>query len=425
MTAVLFILFFFLAAINVPISFALGAASLGALLYVGTYPLDLIPMSMAAGPDSFPFLAIPFFILAGGLMEKAGISQRLIDLASSIVGPLPGGLAMVTVLASAFFGALSGSAPATLAAIGGIMIPQMVKAGYDAAFAGAVAAASGCLGLFIPPSITMITYGVASGTSIGDLFIAGVGPGTITALGLMTASYFICKKHGWGSTNEQFSFTRFLVALKNSFWAMLMPVIILGGIYGGIFTPTEAAAVAVFYALFVGLVITRELKMPHLWDILYESTKTTAMIMLIISTAVLFGRLLTLAQLPIKLVDFVVTNNLSPFLFLLVINIAMLIIGTFMDNNSAILILAPILCPVARTLGIDLVHLGAIMVVNMTFGLLTPPLGVHLFIASSLAKVTFEDVTIKILPLLAVCIGVILLVTYIPEVSLFLVNLLK
>ncbi len=234
MVVVLFVLFFLLAAINIPISFTLGLASLGALLYSGNYPLDLIPMSMAAGPDSFPFLAIPFFILAGQLMEKAGISQRLIELASAIVGPLPGGLAMVTILASTFFGALSGSAPATLAAIGGIMIPQMIKAGYDPGFAGAVSAAAGCLGLFIPPSITMITYGVASGTSIGDMFIAGVGPGIITALGLMAISFFLSKKHGWGSNDVKFSFSRLLIALRKSFWAMLMPVIILGGIYGGV-----------------------------------------------------------------------------------------------------------------------------------------------------------------------------------------------
>jgi C4-dicarboxylate transporter DctM subunit len=418
----MFALFCLLAALNVPIAFTLGFATIIPLLITEEFPLVTVTMAMTQSIDSFPFMAIPFFILAGTLMDKGGISQRLVSFADSLVGSVYGGLAIVTVIASTFFGAISGSAPATVAAIGGIMIPYMVKEGYSAGFASAVAASAGCLGLFIPPSIAMITYGVTTGQSIGALFIGGVGPGLITAFGLCVVSYFISKKRGYKG-KMPFAMKNVRATGKNALYPLLMPIIILGGIYGGIFTPTEAAAVAVVYALIVGFFFTRELKIADLPGVLTSSTVTTAMIMLIIATASSFGRLLTLLELPAALVNFVVENNVSAMVFLLIINLAMLVIGTFMELNATILILAPILLPIANALGIDPIHLGIIIVVNMTFGLLTPPLGVNLFVSCGIAKIKFDELCREIYPFLAVAVVVVFIVTYIPQASMWLVKL--
>ena len=418
----MFVLFFFLAFLNVPIAFTLGFSAIIPLLITEEFPLVAVTMAMTQAIDSFPFMAIPFFILAGNLMDKGGISERLVRFANSMVGSVHGGLAIVTVVACTFFGAISGSGPATVAAIGGIMIPFMVREGYGAGFASAVAASAGCLGLFIPPSIAMITYGVTTGQSIGALFIGGVGPGIITALGLCIVSYWISKKRGYKG-NMPFSMKNVIATGKNAVYPLLMPVIILGGIYGGIFTPTEAAAVAVFYAVIVGFLFTRELKLADLPSILTGSAVTTAMVMLIIATASAFGRLLTLLELPAALVNFVVENNVNAMMFLLIINIAMLIIGTFMELNATILILAPILFPIAKTLGIDPVHLGIIMVVNMTFGLLTPPLGVHLFVSCGIAKIKFDVICREVYPFLLVAVSVIFIVSYFPQTAMWLVKL--
>ena len=418
----MFVLFFFLAFLNVPIAFTLGFSAIIPLLITEEFPLVAVTMAMTQAIDSFPFMAIPFFILAGNLMDKGGISERLVRFANSMVGSVHGGLAIVTVVACTFFGAISGSGPATVAAIGGIMIPFMVREGYGEGFASAVAASAGCLGLFIPPSIAMITYGVTTGQSIGALFIGGVGPGIITALGLCIVSYWISKKRGYKG-NMPFSMKNVIATGKNAVYPLLMPVIILGGIYGGIFTPTEAAAVAVFYAVIVGFFFTRELKLADLPSILTGSAVTTAMVMLIIATASAFGRLLTLLELPAALVNFVVENNVNAMMFLLIINIAMLIIGTFMELNATILILAPILFPIAKTLGIDPVHLGIIMVVNMTFGLLTPPLGVHLFVSCGIAKIKFDVICREVYPFLLVAVSVIFIVSYFPQTAMWLVKL--
>jgi C4-dicarboxylate transporter DctM subunit len=418
----MFVLFFLLAFLNVPIAFTLGFSAIIPLLITEEFPLVAVTMAMTQAIDSFPFMAIPFFILAGNLMDKGGISQRLVSFANSLVGSVHGGLAIVTIVACTFFGAISGSGPATVAAIGGIMIPFMVKEGYGAGFASAVAASAGCLGLFIPPSIAMITYGVTTGQSIGALFIGGVGPGLITAAGLCLVSYWISKKRGYKG-NMPFSLKNVIATGKNAVYPLMMPVIILGGIYGGVFTPTEAAAVAVFYAVIVGFFFTRELKICDLPAILTGSAVTTAMVMLIIATASAFGRLLTLLQFPAALVNFVVENNVNAMMFLFIINVAMLIIGTFMELNATILILAPILLPIAKTLGIDPVHLGIIMVVNMTFGLLTPPLGVHLFVSCGIAKIKFDVICREVYPFLLVAVAVIFVVTYIPQTAMWLVKL--
>lgn len=418
----MFVLFFLLAFLNVPIAFTLGFATIIPLMITEEFPLVTVTMAMTQAIDSFPFMAIPFFILAGNLMDKGGISQRLVSFADSMVGSVYGGLAIVTVVASTFFGAISGSAPATVAAIGAIMIPYMVKEGYGAGFASAVAASAGCLGLFIPPSIAMITYGVTTGQSIGALFIGGVGPGLLTAVGLCLVSYLISKKRGYKG-KMPFAMKNVRATGKNALYPLLMPIIILGGIYGGIFTPTEAASVAVIYAVIVGFFFTRELKLADLPAVLTSSAVTTAMIMMIIATASSFGRLLTLLELPAELVNFVVENNVSAMMFLLIINIAMLIIGTFMELNATILILAPILLPIANTLGIDPIHLGIIIVVNMTFGLLTPPLGVNLFVSCGIAKIKFDEICREIYPFLLVAVAVVFIVTYIPQASMWLVKI--
>ena len=424
MVAMMFIIFLVLAAMNLPIAYALGFATFIPILVTGEVPMVAASMGFTQAVDSFPFLAVPFFILSGNIMLHAGLSKRLVQLASSLVGRVYGGLAIVTIIACTFFGALSGSGPATLAAIGGIMIPYMLEEGYDKAFTTALISTAACLGLFIPPSIAMVTYGVTTAQSIGDLFVAGVGPGILTAVALSVYSYFYSKKHGYIG-KEKFSISNVLHNLKHAVLPLMMPVIILGGIYGGLFTPTEAAAVSVFYALLVGLVLTRELKLSQIPKILQESAVTSGMVMFLVAMASAFGRILTMKRLPAHLVNAVTEMDLSPMMFLLILNVAMLIIGTFMELNATLLILGAILAPVARALNIDLVHFGVIMVVNMTFGLITPPLGIHLFLGCGISGIKFDELLPKIWPFILIAIGIILLVTYFPFISMFLVGVVR
>lgn len=424
MLANLFIGFGILIIMGVPVAIVLGLTSIISMIISGQYPISFASMTVVQSLDSFSFLAIPFFILSGALMDRGGISKRLINFVSSLVGSVPGGLAVVAIVSATFFGAISGSGPATVAAIGGIMVPFMINAGYGKGFTAAVVASAGCIGLFIPPSIAMITYGVAAGQSIGELFIGGVVPGVLTCVGLCIVAVVISKKRGYASS-EKFSWTRVRSALKDAVWPLLMPVIILGGIYSGIFTPTESAAVACLYAVIVGFLVTKELKVKDLPKIFKESAVTTSSVMIIIATAGLFGRLLTLERLPFVLVDFITKSNITPFLFLLLINVAMLILGTFMELNASILILTPVLLPIATAMGIDPIHLGVIIVVNMTFGLLTPPLGIHLFLGANIAEIKLEEVIKEILPFLGVAIIIILITTYWPELSVGLVKLIK
>lgn len=424
MLANMFIFFVLFILIGIPIGYVLGLAPVVGMILSGNYPISFSSMTIVQSLNSFSFLAIPFFILAGALMDSGGLSRRLVDFVSSLVGSLPGGLAVISILSATLFGAISGSGPATVAAIGGVMVPYMIKEGYGKGFTAAVIAAAGCIGLFIPPSIAFITYGVAAGESIAELFLSGVVPGLLTSLGLCIVSVYISKKRGYASS-QKFSIERVKSTLKEAIWPLLMPIIILGGIYSGVFTPTESAAVACVYALLVGLLVTKELKVKDLYRILKESVVTTSTVMIIIATAGLFGRLLTLERLPFILVDWIQKSNLSPFMFLLLINIAMLILGTFMELNASILILTPVLLPIAKAMGLDLIHLGAIIVVNMTFGLLTPPLGIHLFLGANLAGIKLEDVAKEILPFIGVAIAVILITTYLPSLSMLLVNLIR
>lgn len=417
MIILMFVFFFALALLGFPIAYSLGFAVIAPLMITGNLTLNTAGSWMLQGISSFPLLACPFFILAGNLMEGGGISRRLVDVAKTLIGNVPGGLGMVAAVACVFFGAISGSGPATLAAIGGIMIPEMIAAGYSAGWSAALCATAGCIGIFIPPSVALINYAVIAETSIADQLLSAIIPGLLTAFFICIYAFYTGKKRNYGG-GEKFSFQNFIEALKRGIWPLLMPVLILGGIYGGFFTPTEAAAVGCGYAFFVGVFITKELTWDRLKNIMVRSTSSAATIMLIIAVASAFGKMLTIGQLPATMVNFILSHDVSKGMFLLIVMVMLLIAGTFMDQISTVLILTPMLLPIATALGINPIHFGALMVVNITFGMLTPPLGVHLFMGCGIAKIKFKDI-IKEMPMfLLICLVVIILTTYIPEVSL-------
>ena len=417
MIILMFVFFFALALLGFPIAYSLGFAVIAPLLITGNLTLNTAGSWMLQGISSFPLLACPFFILAGNLMEGGGISRRLVDVAKTLIGNVPGGLGMVAAVACVFFGAISGSGPATLAAIGGIMSPEMIAAGYSAGWSAALCATAGCIGIFIPSSVALINYAVIAETSIADQLLSAIIPGLLTAFFICIYAFYTGKKRNYGG-GEKFSFQNFIEALKRGIWPLLMPVLILGGIYGGFFTPTEAAAVGCGYAFFVGVFITKELTWDRLKNIMVRSTSSSATIMLIIAVASAFGKMLTIGQLPATMVNFILSHDVSKGMFLLIVMVMLLIAGTFMDQISTVLILTPMLLPIATALGINPIHFGALMVVNITFGMLTPPLGVHLFMGCGIAKIKFKDI-IKEMPMfLLICLVVIILTTYIPEVSL-------
>lgn len=418
----LFTFLIILFVINVPIAVALGLSAAFVFIITGDVPLLVVIQDMFNAVDSFPLMAVPFFILAGKLMETGGISERLIAFASTMVGRMRGGLGLVSIITCIFFAAISGSSAATAAAVGSIMIPAMVKKGYDANFSGAIQASGGTVGVMIPPSIPLVLYGVAAGASISDLFIAGIGPGILVGLSLMVMAYFISRKHNFGG-GEKSSFVDFLKAFKNSIWGLLMPVIILGGIYGGIFTPTEAAVVAVVYGLIIGLFVYKEIKWKDLSRIFSESVITTSIIMFIIATASIFSSLLAREQIPQKISAFMLEITDSVVITLIIINILLLIVGTFMETSAAIIILTPILAPVVMMMGVNPVHFGIIMVVNLAIGMVTPPVGINLFIVTNIAKdVRFEKLVRAVVPFLIIMVVDILLITFIPSISLFLID---
>ncbi len=411
----LFILFF----VNLPIAFSLGAASTFAMAFQGQVPLTLIPARMFSAVDSFPLMAIPFFVLAGNLMGEGGISRRLIAFATSIMGRFTGGLAIVTVATCMFFAAISGSSAATAAAIGTILIPAMVKRKYDIRFAAATVASSAELGVIIPPSVPMVLYCVMAEQSIGTMFISGFVPGLLIGVTLMLTAYVISKKKGFVGT-EKATPKEILVSFKDAILALMMPVIILGGIYGGIFTATEAAVVAVFYGLLVGVFIYKELNLSNIRKILAESSITTATVMIIIANASTFGWIMTREQIPQKIAEvFISFSGGSPIIFLLLVNILLLFIGTMFETSAALIILTPLLYPIAVKLGIDPIHFGMIMIVNLAVGMVTPPLGINLFISCNIAKLKIEDLARYLVPYLAVLIADIFIITYIPQITLW------
>ncbi len=372
---------------------------------------------MFASINKFPLAAIPFFILAGNLMETGGISRRLVEFAKSIVGGVQGGLPMTCVLTCMIFAAVSGSSVATTFAIGAILIPALIKHGYPTSYAAALQATSAELGVIIPPSIPMILYGVSAEVSIGELFIAGFGPGILISLALMAFVWVYCKIKGWGKNDGDGRLSLGRATLQAG-WALLMPVIILGGIYGGVFTPTEASAVAVFYALIVGVVIYREIKVKDLYTILRKSALSSAVIMFIIANAGLFAFLITRAGVPDAIGRWLEAVLQSPTMFLLGVNAALFIIGMFIETSAAIIVLAPILAPVAMHFGVDPVHFGLIMVVNLAMGMITPPFGVNLFAACTVAKISLDRIVGHLLPFVGVILVCLLVITYVPSISL-------
>ncbi len=372
--------------------------------------------------NKFPLAAIPFFILAGNIMETGGISRRLVDFAKSIVGGVQGGLPMTCVLTCMIFAAVSGSSVATTFAIGAILIPALIKHGYPKTYAASLQATSAELGVIIPPSIPMILYGVSAEVSIGELFIAGFGPGVLIGGSLMLFVWAYCKYKGWGKNDGdgRLSFGR---ATVQAGWALMMPVIILGGIYGGVFTPTEASAVAVFYALIVGMLIYREIRIKDLYVILRKSVMSSAVIMFIIANAGLFAFLLTRAGVPEAIGHWLEEVLQSPAWFLLGVNAALFLIGMFIETSAAIIVLAPILAPVAVHFGIDPVHFGLIMVVNLALGMITPPFGVNLFAACTVARISLDRMIRDLIPFVLVILACLMVITYVPWVSLALRDL--
>jgi tripartite ATP-independent transporter DctM subunit len=404
----------FLLTVSVAVSIGL-AAILG--IQIGNVNMLISVKEMFNSLNKFPLAAIPFFILAGNLMETGGISRRLVEFAKSIVGGVQGGLPMTCVLTCMIFAAVSGSSVATTFAIGAILIPALVKHGYPPNYAAALQATSAELGVIIPPSIPMILYGVAAEVSVGELFIAGFGPGIFIGVVLMLFVHLYCRYKGWGKNDGEgrLSFSR---ATIEAAWALLMPVIILGGIYGGVFTPTEASAVAVFYALIVGMVMYGEIKFRDILPILKKSVVSSAVIMFIIANAGLFAFLLTRAGVPDAIGRWLEAVLQSPAMFLLGVNAALFIIGMFIETGAAIIVLAPILAPVAIHFGIDPVHFGLVMVVNLALGMITPPFGVNLFAACTVAKLSLDQVITRLWPFVAVVLCCLMVITYVPVLSL-------
>ena len=409
-----------------PISIALGMTVLVFLLGFSSFDMqtvNIISQRLFTGLESFAIMAVPFFVLAGAFLTDGGVAKRIINFAVTMVGWMPGGLAMASVVACAFFATLSGSSPATVMAIGSLMLPAMVQQGYPKGFSTGLIACSGSLGILIPPSIVMIIYAVATSESAGKLFVAGIVPGILLALLLMGVTFLYAKKHNF-PTVPKASLKEVVKAFMDAFWGLMLVVIVMGGIYGGVFTPTEAAAVSAVYAFICAVFIYRSLPLRDVPKVLLHGANTSAMLLYIITNAILFNFLLTSEQIPQALAEWVTHMNLEPWQFLVIVNITLLLAGQFMEPSSIILILAPLFLPIAKTLGIDPIHLGIIMTVNMEIGMLTPPVGLNLYVASHLSHMGLTDVSKAALPFVGVMILYLLLITYVPEISLWLVDLL-
>ena len=422
MTALLFISMIVLLIVGVPIAFVLCGSSIIAILSTGDIHNAIVIQRMFSGSGSFTLLAIPFFVLAGNLMSSGGISKRLVNLCNSLFGHISGGLAMVAIITCAFFAAISGSSAATAAAVGTIIIPEMLKHKYDKDFAGATVASSAELGVIIPPSIGLIQYGVATGTSISDLFMAGFLPGIFICLVLCVVAHFLCKKQGFEPSKKATRQEK-VQAFKDAILAILMPVIILGGIYSGLFTPTEAAVIAVFYGLIVGVFVYKEIKLSDIPRILTDSAITMSTVLLIMSASTIFGWILTKLQIPQAVAQGFLGISASKYVFLLLVNILLLFIGMFCEAGAAMVILAPLLAPVAQTLGIDLVHFGIIMMANLAIGMMTPPVGVNLYVVCDTAKVKIEGMFPYLVKYFLALVAGVLIITYVPQLSLLFVNL--
>lgn len=420
---IIFALLIALLLTGMPISIALGMSVLAFLYAFSTIPVEIVSQRLFTGLDQFAIMAIPFFILAGAFLTSGGVAARIVNFATTLVGAMRGGLALSAVLSCAFFAALSGSSPATVVAIGSILIPAMVKQGYPKKFGVGVIATSGGLGILIPPSIVMIIYAVSTNTSVGQLFIAGIVPGVLMAGTLMLVTWLVAKKHNY-PTLPQASLREIWKAFLDSVWGLLIVVIVIGGIYGGIFTPTEAAAVSAVYAFVVAVFIYGDLKLRDVPRVLRDSANMSAMLLYIITNAILFSFLLTSENIPQQLAQWIIDQGLTPWMFLLFVNVLLFFAGDFMEPSSIILILAPIFLPVAMKLGIDPIHLGIIMVINMELGMITPPVGLNLYVASGLARMGLTEVTLAAAPWIMVVTAILLLVTYVPQIALWLPRLM-
>lgn len=418
-TTILFGCFGILLLIGSPITVALGVAAMAAFIYVGQDLSSLVQIAFNS-VNSFPIMALPAFVLAGALMECAGISRRLVAVAEAMVGKISGGLAISTTLACVFFGAISGSGPATTAAVGMLMIPAMIKRGYDKGYAGAATASSGGIGIIIPPSIPMVIYGVTAQESITKMFIAGVVPGVMIAMGLIIVHMIRCRGKDYSEGLEPLSLKKVLITLREGFWAILAPVVILGGIYTGIFTPTEAAIVAIFYTLFVGIFIYKEITFTGFEKALETTSWLTGRVLLIMFTAYAFGRLLVQYRVPDVIAEALLSLTTDMTLIWILVIIFLLFIGMFMETLAIIMIITPVLLPVMTQLGVDPVHFGAILVCCCGVGFSTPPLGENMFIASGIANVSLEEISLKALPFCFVTVGVIFLMAIFPQLVLWL-----
>nr|WP_319390686.1 TRAP transporter large permease [uncultured Cohaesibacter sp.] len=410
--------------LNVPVGIAIGLASAAAALVAEALSPNYITQQLIAGTDSFPIMAIPLFILAGDLMGAGGVSRRILDVANIFFGRVTGGLAIVTVAVCMFFAAVSGSGPATVAAVGSMVIPTMLEKGYSKSFTLALVATAGSIGVIIPPSIPMVIFGVATGTSISNMFMAGIVPGFLIGFALMGWSYFYAKRSGIAGIEGSFDCRVAAKLMWEAKWALLNPIIILGGIYAGIFTPTEAAAVAAVYALVCGVFFYREINLKLLMKTVARSCSTTGTTMVILGCATAFAKILTIEQIPVQVADLMTTISDNPVIILLIINILLLFVGCVMDTTPAILVLSPILFPVATAMGVDPIHFGIIMVVNLAIGFITPPLGINLFVAARVGNAQLGTVVRGIVPFVAIMIALLMIITYVPPVSIGIFSLL-
>lgn len=408
--------------IGMPISISIGMATLLGLWYSGI-SVSFLSQLAYTSLDNFALMAVPLFILAGYLMETGGMSRRIINFASSMIGNVTGGLGIVTVIACMFFAAISGSSPATVAAIGTMMIPTMVRRGYDVNFAGALTASAGSLGILIPPSIPMIIYGVTAEVSIGKMFLAGIVPGLLIGFGLLLVVRLLARRNGGEADGNPLVLRRILLSLREGVWSLVAPVIVLGGIYGGIFTPTESAVVAVLYSLVIGMFVYKELSIRQLYETLLNAAVTTGSVMIILGFAFAFARYLTLNQVPQEISAFVLSYTNQKNLILLIFIVMVLITGMFMETAAQILIYTPLFLPLLTSLGVDPIHFGIILIIGTELGLLTPPVGINLFVIQSIANVRLGALALKIVPFLGSMLVIQILLTFFPKIVTFLPNL--
>lgn len=421
LTLTLFGSLFVLLMASVPIGVAIGSAVLLTMATLDLPPIFFTPKLFNA-LDTFPLMAVPFFILAGEIMQRGSMSRSLLGVSRCLVGHITGGLAHISILTCLFYGALSGSAPATTAAVGGIMIPAMEEDGYPRDFATAVSTAGGCLGVMIPPSVPLILFGSASGVSISDLFIAGIVPGFVVAIGMMLVCYWRAKKYNYGTPKPKASVGELLQALKEAKYALMVPVIVLGGIYGGLTTPTEAGVIAVVWSLMAEGLILRTLTISKIWSAFSTTAKTTAVIFLIVATATTLGHILMYYNVPDAMLNLLTSISQDPQVITGILLVFFLVLGTFMDTGATILILTPMIMPVILKCGINPIHFGITMVITLAIGFLTPPVGCNLFVGCGISKISIEKLSCAVLPFVFSMIASMLLIAYIPMISLFLLG---